>query len=57
MAKEMKKLKDVLIGDVFAQPKKIIAKTEHDDRWVLHFEDGTSSSISKTGDPSIEVGT
>ncbi len=56
MAKVAKPLKDVLIGDTYYVGKVIERKDETATQWVLHFNDGTSMIISKTGNPAIEIG-
>ncbi len=56
MAKVAKRLKDVLIGDIYYVGKIIERKDETATAWVLHFNDGTSMDFVKITDPAIEIG-
>lgn len=56
MAKVMKKMIDVAIGDKVVVVKTVVSKVEDKDNIELTFDDGSTMRAAKAADPAIEVG-
>lgn len=56
MAKTMKALKDVVVGDVQVVVRKVAEKRETVTGWVLMWDDGKTEQFEKAASPVIETG-
>lgn len=56
MAKVIKKLADVKVGDVQVKVRSIAEKRETVTAWTIVWDDGKLESFDKAGDPAIETG-
>lgn len=56
MAKVMKKLADVRVGDVQVHLHTLVEKVETVTTWELTWDDGTQDTFDKASDPAIETG-
>ena len=56
MAKVMKAMKDVAVGDVQVVVRKVVEKHETVTGWVLLWDDGKKEQFEKAAAPAIETG-
>lgn len=56
MAKVMKKLADIRVGDIQTHLHTVVEKHETVTGWELVWDDGKTDAFDKAGDPAIETG-